>query len=303
MSVIQQILKRQKLSCPSWLPMNLQFEAVTGSQAYGISTDASDIDIVGFVVPPKDVVFPHLAGEIPGFGRQQKRFDVWQQHHVKDGETEYDLTVYSIVKFFHLCMENNPNMVDVLFSPAHCIRHSTLLAQKVREYRHLFLHKGCYHKFIGYAYSQLNKMRTRKPEGKRKKLIEEYGFDTKYAYHLVRLLLECEQILSTGDLCLDRDKEFLRAVRAGEWTQDRIVKFFEDKERHLEQLYQTSDLPYKPPEGEIKRLLVECLEMHYGDISDGVHLPGTQEKAFRQIKEIAEKALANNRFTCCPGVE
>jgi hypothetical protein len=28
-------------------------------------------------MPPKEMVFPHLAGQIEGFGRQQQRFEEW----------------------------------------------------------------------------------------------------------------------------------------------------------------------------------------------------------------------------------
>ena len=39
----------------------------------------------------------------------------------------------------------------------------------------------------------MHKMRTKEPEGKRRAIIEEFGFDVKFAYHVVRLLNEVEQ--------------------------------------------------------------------------------------------------------------
>ena len=65
----------------------------------------------------------------------------------------HDLTIYSIVKFFQLAMENNPNIVDSLFTPATCVLHCTAVGTLVRERRRLFLHKGCWPKFKGYAYA------------------------------------------------------------------------------------------------------------------------------------------------------
>ena len=67
-----------RLHPPSWLPNNLCFETVMGSAAYGVSSDESDVDVYGICLPPKELVFPHLAGEIPGFGTQLKRFEQWQ---------------------------------------------------------------------------------------------------------------------------------------------------------------------------------------------------------------------------------
>ena len=51
----------------------------------------------------------------------------------------YDLTIYGIVKFFNLAMENNPNIIDSLFTPVNCVLHSTRVGNLVRENRRLFL--------------------------------------------------------------------------------------------------------------------------------------------------------------------
>lgn len=148
---------------PLWLPDNTFYEVVTGSIAYGCNESVSDFDIVGFCIPKKELIFPHINGEIQGFGRQHPRFEQWVQHHVYDKDAlggsgrTYDMTIFSIVRFFHLCMENNPNMVDVLFVPQDCVLHSTKIGQKVRENRHMFLHKGSWPKFKGYAFSQWHK--------------------------------------------------------------------------------------------------------------------------------------------------
>jgi predicted nucleotidyltransferase len=273
-----------------------------GSVAYGVSSDTSqpvsnshglentsetpeaprqtaisDIDIYGFCIPEKDMVFPHLRGEIPGFGSHVQRFEQWQEHHVQDpnalggkGRT-YDFSIYSIVKYFQLCMENNPNMIDSLFTPQSCVLHSTAVGNMVRENRKLFLHKGAWHKFKGYAYSQVHKMRSKQPpDGKRKELVETFGYDVKYAYHVVRLLDEVEQILTEGDIDLQRNREQLKAIRRGEWTQEEIVEHFSRKERDLESLYTASKLAHTPPEGRIKQLLLDCLEHHYGSLTDCV---------------------------------
>jgi uncharacterized protein len=159
MSSIVLHLSKRGLIKPSSYAIDTQYEVITGSIAYGMSYDGSDWDVVGFCIPSKEVVFPHLGGEIYGFGTQVKRFDQYQQHHINDKETkrEYDITVYNIVKFFQLCMDNNPNMVDCLFVPQRCIIHSTKIGNMVRDARKDFLHKGSWYKFKGYAYQSINK--------------------------------------------------------------------------------------------------------------------------------------------------
>ena len=291
--MLLQRLKSNGLVCPpEWLADNTQYLTIMGSQAYGVSTESSDYDIYGFTIPLKEDIFGHLKGDIEGFGQQKQRFESWQQHHINDSETrkQYDFQIYSIVRYFSLCMENNPNMIDSLFTPANCVIHSTQIAEIVRENRKMFLHKGSWHKFKGYAYSQVHKMSIKQPEGgKRKESIELYGLDVKFAYHVVRLLNEVEQILIEGDLDLQRNREQLKSIRRGEWTQEQIIQYFNDKERSLEELYLKSTLPYGPDESKIKKLLLECLEHHYGSLDKVIFVPDRFESALRQISEICRK--------------
>lgn len=288
-SLIKQLADQQIIRPPSFLASNVMYETYMGSYAYGVSGSASDQDVYGFAVPPKDMIFPHLAGEIPGFGRQIQRFDQYQQHHIQNGDDQYDLTIYNIVKYFQLCMENNPNILDSLFTPTHCVIHSTAIGNLVRENRKLFLHKGCFQKFKGYAFSQLSKAQTRKPQGKRAEIVEKYGVDTKFLYHVARLCDECEQILSLGDLDLTRSKEYMKAIRKGEVSLEDLKKWFTEKERQLEQLYHSSTLQYSPDEEKIKSLLLECLEMHYGSLDKCYIEPDKTTKVLRDIRTLIEK--------------
>lgn len=161
--ILDNLYKQKLIHPPKWLLSNTTYMTVMGSQAYGVSSDDSDLDVYGFCIPPKDLVFPHLAGEIPGFGKQLQRFDQWQAHHVTDPNkaVEYDFVVFSIVKYFQLCMENNPNMIDSLFTPRQAVIHTTPISEHVRENRKLFLHKGSWHKFKGYAYAMMHKTRNK----------------------------------------------------------------------------------------------------------------------------------------------
>jgi len=70
----------------------------------------------------------------------------------------YDMTIYSIVKYSRLLMENNPNIIDSLYVPDSCVLYSTPIADRLRENRKMFLHKGCWATFKGYAYGQMHKI-------------------------------------------------------------------------------------------------------------------------------------------------
>lgn len=297
-SVTQRLAARKLALPPKWLPNAVVYETIMGSMAYGVSSDTSDMDVYGFCIPPKDMIFPHLTGEIPGFGQQVQRFEVFQQHHINDGDALggsgrlYDLTIFSIIKFFQLAMENNPNIIDSLFTPVTCVLHSTAIGEMVREQRRLFLHKGAWHKFKGYAFSQMHKMDIKTPQAgsKRSADVEKFGFDTKCAYHVVRLLDEVDQILTTGDVDLQRDRERLKAIRRGDWTAEQVREFFVRRERELETAYAESKLPHKPDEAAIKTLLLECLEAHFGSLKEAVVVPTQERELLAQIKSLCEKA-------------
>lgn len=262
-----------KVHPPSWLGDSLCYETMMGSVAYGVSSDTSDVDVYGVCLPPKEMVFPHLAGEIFGFGTQIKRFETWQEHHVTALGKEWDFLVFGLVRFCQLAMENNPNVLETLFVPERCVLSSSDIGEYLRAHRRDFLHRGAWHKFKGYAYSQLNKLKSKVPTGKRAELAEAHGFDVKLGYHVVRLYLEVEQILRTGDLDLERDRELLLAVRGGAWSQPQLAQWAADKEAELEAVYEASAIRYGPDEALIKRHLVHCLQLHYGDLSAAVVLP------------------------------
>ena len=297
-SVTQRLAARKLAQPPKWLPNAVAYETIMGSVAYGVSSDTSDMDVYGFCIPPKEMIFPHLAGEIPGFGHQLQRFEVFQQHHIADPDAlggtgrQYDVTIFSIVKYFQLAMENNPNIIDSLFTPVTAVLHSTAIGEMVREQRRLFLHRGAWHKFKGYAFSQMHKMEIKTPQegSKRAADVEKHGFDLKFAYHIVRLLDEVEQILTTGDVDLQRDRERLKAIRRGDWTAEQVHEFFVRKERELETAYAESKLPHKPDETAIKALLLECLEAHFGSLKEAVVVPTQERELLQQIKALCEKA-------------
>ena len=153
------------------------------------------------------------------------------------------------------------------------------------------MHKGCWHKFKGYAYSQFHKIETKvnRSNPKRAESIEKFGYDVKFAYHVVRLILEAEQILTEHDLDLERNSALLRAVRSGGWSLDRLKVFLYSKEKDLDDVYNKSSLRYRPNEQAIKELLLNCMEMHYGKIATELHVSGDVNTLIAELKSVMEK--------------
>jgi predicted nucleotidyltransferase len=306
--LVAELVEKKLIRPPHWLASNVHYLTIMGSLAYGVvdvndEASQSDFDVYGFCVPPKEVVFPHTAGAVWGFGvykegMPKSHFGQFQEHHVHDPTARggkgrvYDLQVYSIVKFFQLCIECNPNMIDSLFTPEVCVLHATRVGQMVRENRKMFLHQGVCDRFKGYAYAQIHKMQSKEPEpgSKRAALREKYGMDVKFAYHTVRLLNEAEQLLLEGDLDVQRNREMLKSIRRGEWTMQQILDYFEKKRLELESARAKSVLPAVPNEAAVRDLLLRCLESHYGTLEGCVSVPGRAEELLRKIREQIEGA-------------
>ena len=126
-------------------------------------------------------------------------------------------------------------------------------------------------------------------ESKRADLTKRFQYDTKFAYHVVRLVNECEQIMTEHDLDLERNREQLKAVRRGEWTLEYLHEWFSEKEKSLESLYAASTLRHSPDEPAVKQLLVDCLEHHYGSLADAVKIDPNMEILVRELREVLDR--------------
>lgn len=96
----------------------------------------------------------------------------------------------------------------------------------------------------------------------RASLEEQFGYDTKHAYHLVRLIRMCREVLETGKVIVKRpDREELLAIRNGAWTYDKLIEFAESEEKSLNDLYNTSaTLPKTPDKKKIDSLCIKLIE-------------------------------------------
>lgn len=292
--IIEKLKKANLIHPPKWMDSaSVAYLTITGSQAYAVNTDSSDLDLIGFCMPPREIVFPHSVGIIPEFGKQAVKFNVWQQHHVKseDGKTEYDFTVHNIVTYFDLCMKMNPNMVDTLFTAENCVTLRTPISDLVRENRKLFLSLAGWDKFKGYSFAQMKKIEggANQSNPKRAEQTAKFGYDVKFGYHVVRLMLEIEQIMLEGDLDLQKHREQLKAIRRGEWTLDYLKQWRADKEAELEKVYTRSTLRQVPAEDEIRTLLLTCLEEHYGSLSTIIQKDIRMDALLAEMRQVMSK--------------
>ncbi len=235
-------------------------ELISGSTAYGVPQTSSDTDIISIVVPPIEYLYPHLDGHIAGFFKPEKSFDVFTSHGmVIDGEN-YDLTVYSIQKFFELTYDNNPNMLELLWIEGDCILSSDNVGKYLIENRKKFISKKSYYKLKGYCTSQYERIK----KSTRTNLIEQFGYDTKNAYHAIRLVKQCASLLEHQDMQLTKYADLYTDIRCGVYTYDELTEIYYNELNIADDLFLKSDLPEVMDFNLAKSMLKDCIEIVYG---------------------------------------
>lgn len=107
---------------------------------------------------------------------------------------------------------------------------------------------------------------TRNPS--RAELEEKYGYDTKHASHLIRLLMEAAELLTTGKIIFPLVyKEFLTDIRNGYFTFDTLIEEMEKLDSMLKDLSEKSVLPNDPKINKIDELYYRILEHVFYDKS------------------------------------
>ena len=122
--------------------------------------------------------------------------------------------------------------------------------------------------FVGYAYGQLKRMEkfcTDKAHlgEKRKKLIEQFGYDTKNASHLVRLLRMGIEFVETGDMQVYRtdDAQELIDIKRGKWSLEKVKQLSDRLFEQLESVGQKSPLPEEPDYEGAEKLLISIMRI------------------------------------------
>jgi hypothetical protein len=100
---------------------------------------------------------------------------------------------------------------------------------------------------------------------KRQDLESRFGYDTKHAMHLVRLIRMAKEILTEKTVKVYRpDRVELLGIRNGSLPYDELVRMTENVDAELDALYKATDLRNKPDHKGIADLYMEVAEEYYG---------------------------------------
>lgn len=298
-------------------PGTLIYETVHGSQAYGLATPASDVDLKGVLVGPAAWYHGYLGGP-------------------EQVELSGDHVRYELRKYFRLAAAANPTVLELLWTPQECHVHITPAGERLLAAREQFLSLRVKDSFSGYAMSQLGRIKTHRkwvmnppqkepqrvdfglPERaqisrdqlgaveamladrrlepvdlstnfldilererryrtarkewdsflswqrtrnpRRSELEAKFGYDTKHALHLIRLLRMGLEIVATGRVLVRRDdRDELLGIKAGALSYDELMARAETLGQQVHAAAATSPLPAAPNDAALDTLCADIV--------------------------------------------
>lgn len=196
-----------------------------GSTMHGVSSDdtGDDLDLMGICIEP-----PTESLGLGDFEQYEYR-DRKVNERSQEGDT--DLVVYGLRKWVKLAATGNPTVIMPLFSDSELhVKQLNGFGLQLRRDFPQFLSQQAGHRFLGYLDGQLQRYldpdRVDSKHATRPELVEKYGWDTKTGYHALRLAIQGKQLMDHRHIdlpMLAEDREFLLAVRHGQYTRDWVI--------------------------------------------------------------------------------
>ena len=234
------------------------YRCQVGSGIHGVTIGGyDDRDEMGMCIEPPEFVI----------GLQ--RFEQWiyrtQPEGHRSGYGDLDLVVYSLRKWTRLALAGNPTVLIPLFVPDSEVVVDSDVGRRLRRHPERFVSRLTAARFLGYMQAQREQMlglrgkkHTNRPE-----LVAVHGFDTKFAYHMVRLGLQGVELLTTGRITLpipEPDRSWLRELREGHHTMTEAIERATELEARLKALRENSALPSEPDRARVDRWLIETYQ-------------------------------------------
>lgn len=164
---------------------------------------------------------------------------------------DLDLTIFSLRKFLRLAMQGNPQILQCLFVPPSLCVSINALGTQLQQQAPLIVSRAAGHRYLGYLEAQRQRLLGERGQKKvnRPELEAKYGYDTKYAMHILRLGFQGVELMTTGKLTLplpEKDRAFCYATRLGEVPLQDVLTKAGELERQIKDLLDDAPIPEKP---------------------------------------------------------
>ncbi|MYW01661.1 nucleotidyltransferase domain-containing protein [Streptomyces sp. SID3343] len=215
---------------------------VVGSTAYGLATAESDEDLLGvYLAESRDVLGLDGASVVSG----------------SEVTTKPDRTMHELGKYCVLALKCNPTVTELLWLPEY--RVETEAGRRLRAMRGSFLSTEYVRSaYGGYALQQAKRLLGRHESGKQGFSADTAKRTAKHGRHCLRLLLQAQQLLRTGELVLDvrdRREELFAAGELAATDPAAFAALFEREKSALDVI--ESVLPERADRGAVNDLVVE----------------------------------------------
>lgn len=223
----------------------------TGSQLYGTNlTDTPDNDEMGIFVEPRASVFSAEPLYVRPRTVSYRTARAQDGSDLKSTAGDVDGQLLSMDHFIRSSAKGNPNTLTILFAPGSAILNQIprSITTDLRLNRERFITKRLGQRYLGYLDNQ-RKLYLDNPKVKRPELVDQFGFDTKGAYHGLRVAIQGIELMTTGWLHLpmkDHHREYLKAVRRGEFSKEQVREHLVTLEDMLRSEIITSKWPDFP---------------------------------------------------------
>lgn len=210
-----------------------------GSHGFGLNVATSDYDLKGVCVEDFDC---HLVLE--------GKFDQFiEKVELTTNYPGHDIVIYSLEKFIRLAIAGNPDVTPLLFSRSP--EKLTPIGEELQALVPWMIHRGWAKRFLGYMESQRQKLVGERGQKRvtRNDLVEKYGHDTKYLYHLLRLGIQGVELMETGLITMPftgSTRDHLLDIRNGKITLNECLQEAGDLERRLRDFLTDSQWPDYP---------------------------------------------------------
>jgi hypothetical protein len=214
----KELLQNQILKCQN------------GSKLYGTDTPTSDDDYMAIFVEPPEYLFSLRQAKTVALhdrGPNERNFDA-----------DVDGIAYPLRHFLKLAMDGNPSILTLLFAQPEHVVDATALGQLLLDNKQLFISAKAGPKFLGYMNGQLQRLKGEKKGHipARPEIVEQFGYDTKYAMQVARLAIQGLEYLTEGKITLPVDsanRELLLGIRNGEHTFEGVIAYLGTLEESL----------------------------------------------------------------------